>query len=393
MSGRQWSSSTYALTVAVVVVTTSWAVQGMTQATSRAAAPTCGGQPATIVGTAASNNLTGTPGPDVIAALGGNDRVSARGGADIVCGGDGRDFLRGDGAADVLYGGRGGDVIADAVGANQVFGGVGNDELGSGAGDEHLDGGPGRDVADYSAELMVDGEGTHCHNLVVDLAAGSGQGDGFGIDELVSIEGAYSGGGDDTLRGNGAANVFYVGSILCERTRVDDHVDGRGGSDTVTFATEVIEFGSAAGRVTADLQTGEAFAQGNGGEHHVTLASIERLDGTASHRDTLLGNSADNIFNESWTRGGVASWAAPGDVVRGRDGMDIVHGMNGKDDLRGGPGIDLLLGRGGSDQLWGDDGNDGLDGGRGTNENHGGKGFDQCIRPSTGPLVFGCEEP
>ena len=393
MSGRQWNSSAYAVSVAVVVVTTAWAVQGVSQATSRAAVPTCGGQPATIVGTAARNNLTGTSGPDVIAALGGNDQIFARGGADIVCGGDGRDSVHGDGASDVLYGGRGGDVIDDALGANQVFGGVGNDELGSGAGDEHLDGGPGRDVADYSAELMVDGEGTNCHDVVVDLGAGSGQGAAFGVDELVSMEGVYSGAGDDTLTGNGADNVFYVGDVACESVRTDDDVDGLGGSDTVTFATEVIEDGSAAGRVTADLQTGEAYAKGNGGEHFVTLGSIERLDGTADYRDILTGSSADNIFNESWTRGGVASWAAPGDVVRGGGGMDIVNGMNGKDDLRGGPGSDLLLGRGGSDQLWGEDGNDGLDGGRGTNENHGGRGFDQCVRPSTGPLVFGCEDP
>jgi DNA-binding beta-propeller fold protein YncE len=68
-------------------------------------AVTCGGRPATIVGTKHADRLRGTPRRDVIAALGGNDRVAALGRADIVCGGAGRDTLLGGRGRDRLFGG------------------------------------------------------------------------------------------------------------------------------------------------------------------------------------------------------------------------------------------------------------------------------------------------
>jgi uncharacterized delta-60 repeat protein len=67
--------------------------------------PTCGGKPATIVGTAGAETLHGTPGDDVIVARGGADRVQSGRGHDLVCGGSGRDVLRGGRGADRLLGG------------------------------------------------------------------------------------------------------------------------------------------------------------------------------------------------------------------------------------------------------------------------------------------------
>lgn len=55
------------------------------------ATPTCDGQPATIVGTPRSDDLTATEGQDVIVGLGGNDSIYGRDGADRICGGDGQD--------------------------------------------------------------------------------------------------------------------------------------------------------------------------------------------------------------------------------------------------------------------------------------------------------------
>lgn len=97
--------------------------------------PACGGLPATIVGTGASETIDGTAGPDVIAALGGNDTVNARGGDDVVCGGAGADNLRGQGGTDRLFGQGARDRLAGGPGAGDL-----------------CDGGPGRDRARASCE-------------------------------------------------------------------------------------------------------------------------------------------------------------------------------------------------------------------------------------------------
>ncbi len=94
----------------------------------------CNGKLATIVGTQARDNLTGTTKADVIFADTGDDRVAARGGADTVCGGDGDDRLLGGAGTDFVSGGRG---------ADDINGGRGPDTLIGGAGIDMADGGPG----------------------------------------------------------------------------------------------------------------------------------------------------------------------------------------------------------------------------------------------------------
>jgi hypothetical protein len=55
----------------------------------------CGGETATIVGTAGDDSLTGTEGPDVIAGLAGNDTILGLGGDDLICGGAGANTVNG----------------------------------------------------------------------------------------------------------------------------------------------------------------------------------------------------------------------------------------------------------------------------------------------------------
>lgn len=74
-----------------------------------AAAPTCGGRVATIVGTAGPDRLHGTSGPDVIVGRAGHDEIEGRGGNDVICGNRGNDELEGNRGRDRLYGGRGHD--------------------------------------------------------------------------------------------------------------------------------------------------------------------------------------------------------------------------------------------------------------------------------------------
>jgi Ca2+-binding RTX toxin-like protein len=115
------------------------------------------GPECTITGTAGSDNLTGTGGPDVICGMGGNDRLSGKGGDDLLIGGSGNDRLDGDGGSDILLGGsgddrlsggRGGDLLIGGVGEDVLHGGEGRDDLSGGGGDDRLTGGRGPDNAD-----------------------------------------------------------------------------------------------------------------------------------------------------------------------------------------------------------------------------------------------------
>ncbi len=106
---------------------------------------TCAGRRATVIGTDADDDLTGTGGVDVIAALGGNDTVDALGGEDFVCGSGGNDKIKGAGKADTLRGGGGDDKIKGGNGGDLIQGKGGNDTLVGGRGGDVLKGGGGSD--------------------------------------------------------------------------------------------------------------------------------------------------------------------------------------------------------------------------------------------------------
>jgi hypothetical protein len=78
-----------------------------------AAAATCLGHKATIVGTAGNDKIIGTSGPDVIVGRGGDDLILGLGGKDIICGNGGHDVINamgGGGSAQPIDGGAGNDL-------------------------------------------------------------------------------------------------------------------------------------------------------------------------------------------------------------------------------------------------------------------------------------------
>ena len=88
---------------------------------------TCGGRPATILGTSRNDTIRGTRGPDVILGLRGNDTIRGFNGADTICGGAGRDTLIGNDGKDRLLGENGDDELFGDTGRDRIDGGSGRD--------------------------------------------------------------------------------------------------------------------------------------------------------------------------------------------------------------------------------------------------------------------------
>ncbi|MGX5735212.1 family 16 glycoside hydrolase [Bosea thiooxidans] len=227
----------------------SWGNQGLTFDNVRVTdlSPTSGGE--NPVATEFDDELTGTAGDDVIAALAGDDIV--RGGAsnDVIDGGADDDELFGEAGNDALKGGDGDDLLD---------GGEGDDVLQGGAGDDSLDGGGGTDTADYSADSA---------GIVVDLAAGTAEGDAIGSDELTSIETVIAGSGDDVLTGDAGNN----------------RLNGGAGRDTLVLA-------AATGAIALDLMAGTVSAAGLGTD---SFSGIEAFQlGEGDDTVTLIAGAA-----------------------------------------------------------------------------------------------------
>jgi serralysin len=148
----------------------------------------------------------------------------------------------------------------------------------------------------------------------------------FGVGNLmiapgVVIENANGGFGNDTLTGNSADNVLSPDTG-------NDTVNGRGGSDTVSYSS-ITQSG-----VTVNLSlTGAQDTHGAGND---TLISIENIIGTGQ-ADTLTGTNAANVIDG---RGG-------GDVLNGGGGDDIFLPRSGSNTVNGGTGFDTVSYEGG----------------------------------------------
>ena len=198
------------------------------------------------------------------------------------------DTLGGDAAANLILGLEGHDLIQGRAGNDTLAGGAGDDTLSGGAGADRLEGGAGLDLASY-AEAGA---------LRVDLAEpGLSTGEALG-DQFDGIEGLIGGAGNDTLLGDGQANLLLGGGG-------SDQLDGREGADTLL-----------------------------GGDGADTLwggAGDDRLEGGTGN-DRLDGGAGD-------------------DVLAGGDGNDRLEGGAGNDVLTGGLGVDVFVFTGGADQL------------------------------------------
>jgi Ca2+-binding RTX toxin-like protein len=188
------------------------------------------------------DSLDGTASTDVIDVVAGD-------GNDTLIGGSAADTFQGGLGNDSVDGGLGADTLVDGLGADTLLGGQGNDLLISeNAGDaidqpQLLDGGAGEDTirieGDFTAQdTIVGGTGTDelqllpddDRNLTVDMTTGITADGTTGAQEFSEIENITTGGGDDTITGDGQNNVLNSGSGA-------DSIDAGGGHDTLNGGT------------------------------------------------------------------------------------------------------------------------------------------------------------
>ncbi|WP_319002999.1 calcium-binding protein [Quatrionicoccus australiensis] len=333
------------------------------------------------------NYILGTPGSDVIDALGGNDLVSGGAGNDSLRGGSGDDVLLGDGGADLLYGGDGADTLyADLVtddSASDLFdGGAGNDTIQSTGSNDLIIGGTGTDsilVAERGNDVLLfnrgDGQDA-CINSSTPSVPQSAVSLGGGI-TYADLAFSKSGstlvldlGNGDSIKFNSLLGFFnssgpsstpvkvlqlivetmpgYSASatdpLLAKRIQQFDFVSlvsqfeaALVADPTVTkwqLAPHLSEF-SLGGSDTQALGGAMAYQYGKSGN----LSSMTDVAISTQLNDTNFGIKSQSITGSSLTLLGTAS----NDVLIGGVGNDTLNGGTGADTMIGGAGNDTYV--------------------------------------------------
>ncbi|MGV8951881.1 MAG: M10 family metallopeptidase C-terminal domain-containing protein [Cypionkella sp.] len=236
--------------------------------------------------------------------------------------------LGNDGSFGVSFDGRAGnDTLLGGRGTDTLSGGDGDDFLRGGAGNDTLIGGAGVDTADY---------GGATGGVVASLTAGSASNDGDGgSDGLSGIENLIGSAFGDQLTGSGGNNSLSggAGADTLLGLAGDDIIAGGAGNDVLDGGSgiDLLDYSGAASGVRAQLNTGTASNDGDGGSD--TISGFEHLTGSAFN-DLLVGDGGANII-----RGGLGS-----DVIIAGAGNDTIYGGSGLgNELYGGAGDDLFI--------------------------------------------------
>ncbi|MEO0937113.1 MAG: DUF4214 domain-containing protein [Pseudomonadota bacterium] len=354
-----------------------------------------------------------------------NDQVTGSDRGERLVGRDGRDSLDGGGGNDEIFGGSGDDSLQ---------GGAGDDVLHGSAGQDRLDGGEGRDTASYAwvEPGGVTGALTASvfQGVTVNLALGQASG-AFGADTLISIENVSGSGGDDSITGDGGANLLSGGDG-------DDVLDGAGGNDVLITGAgmDTVDGGTGNDQILVGL--GEKVISGGDGEDTLDFGLIDGVvrvnyengtysaqietevarwrvldldgDGVAEsdgfearniggvmmtpedvrQTDPLFADEAADLTRDLPQAGEegfaatqietvITSVEASGtftgiEQIVGALSDDRLLGSRAADSFDGGESADVLIGRDGSDRLSGDSGDDLLIGGDVTDASTGSKG-------------------
>ncbi|MBN8629830.1 MAG: hypothetical protein J0L76_03125 [Rhodobacterales bacterium] len=285
------------------------------------------------------------------------------------------DTLAGTASANLILGGNGNDQIFGRVGNDSLYGDEGDDTLSGGAGADRLEGGAGLDLASYAQARAIR----------VDLSEpGLSTGEALG-DQFIGIEGLLGGTGNDTLSGDGQANLLIggAGSDLLDGRMGEDTLSGDAGNDVLSGGDGSDMLDGGAGNDRLDGGAGDDLLLGGDGNDLILAgAGADRMDG---------GAGIDTVSFAGWLEALVLDLARPelnagaaaGDVVVGVEDVigtsldDRIAGDALANRLRGEAGADWLSGGAGNDLLYGGDGDDTLMGGSGADRLDGGLGRDR----------------
>src|SRR5450631_3160766 len=281
--------------------------------------------------------LNATPPGANISAGGGDDLVYAGPGHDTLDGGAGNNTLSYKYSNDAVIvdlsagTGSGGYAAGDTIQnftniegsrfADRLTGTAGdNTFLGSGGGDTIIGNG-GVDTVDYSSSTV----GVH-----VNLTTGVGSGGLANGDTLIGISNLTgSATGNNTLIGNGGANVLIGGSG-------NDVIDGAGGADTII---------AGAGNDTVVYRGAEISIDGGTGSNTLALGTVVTVD--LANADQTTGDTVNVTSFQNVD----ASALTTGVSITGSSGVNILTGGSGADTIDGGGGADVINGGAGDDQI------------------------------------------
>ena len=264
-----------------------------------------------LTGSAYDDTLTGNSDSNTISGGAGDDLLIASLGGDVLAGGLGTDTVsyQFSGAVTVTINAMAvHDSVTDTLsGIENVIGSANNDTLTGDAGNNLIDGGQGDDTISGGGGSDTVSYAAAPGSVSVDLSAAgvNAYGGTYGNDTLTLIQNVIGTAFNDTLTGDGNANVFEGGAG-------DDVMDGLGSSnDTASYST------ASAGVAVSLAISG---AQDTLGAGHDTLSNFENLTGSA-YDDTLTGSAVANTLD-----GGAGN-----DILIGGAGNDILIGGTGSD--------------------------------------------------------------
>ncbi len=328
-----------------------------------------------LTGNSSGNRLAGGPGHDTMDGRGGNDVLYGDGGDDQIDGGVGNDVLYGDSGDDQIYGGAGKDFLDGGIGNDVLDGGSGNDTLFGQDGNDRfvqstmdgsdtIDGGAGRDTADFSANY---GAGEH---IVADLTAGTvmkyRDSVLLGTDKLSAIEGVTGTGGNDYLS---SGNFALSASLALNGGAGGDSLYGAAGDDTlIGGAGNDFMYGAQGyNHFMQDHWDDSDFLFGGSSSNVADYSGLVlEANMTASADPHIVANLGINRI-EKFVNGAALGRDAVVSVndVTGSSFNDVLNGNAQANALFGGAGNDVLVGAAGDDSLAGGSGNDTLDAGTG----------------------------